>query len=551
MIKLNPNDVILGRGGYNYKYPGNKAFKELVKAFASNYAEASKSIKSELSAQMVAIVMDANPPGRFLRKHRNGYEEVEYAVAREKASQSLRDAVMELKNTPTSSYPVDGTTTPGVGELNEKENSSPKFEPNKRSLTPAPSQYKMKGGDEENKKENMAHLIPIQEKAASWKKDDFNPPHHCIVQRNEAFVNNQRFFPSTTIKSSTHPLLPNAASENMNSSRYQPTLLLSYNEPYPYQQWYHPHIINNQVLDDCSASASSNTTTAVCGPYHSERRMMIPPPAPQPRKRIKRTSPDYIQPLHCFHQPQPENFTPPSMNPSQQIHQSHDYCSSLVNKSKFIKRFASLGSTNTTTTTTTCDSSMMDAELDLAAVSSSVNSIEGTKETNKTYLSSSLPTSHHYQEPNFFFNSTSKEYNNFLSEDLTKKNSDDAWQNDHHLVVTSSADKAVPALKRRSHWVDPSSSSAWPQPPTTPDFFSVNTAAITTQVHAPSTSFVTDPKKSIFIKRHSALRSTFKSPNKDLSMDDLVLSPREDLDLRLCMSTSKSIDSIDSFHEPL
>ncbi len=501
LIKLNPNDVILGRGGYNYKHPGNKAFKELAKACAPNYAKATRPMKYELSTQMVSFVMDANPPGRFLRKHQhgNGYEQVESAVAREKACQSLRDAVLELKNTSTKSDHVDYTTTlTSRALLDENENSS-KFdaEQNKKqsSLTPAPSQYKMTGGgDEENKKkENTILMNPIQEKVlvpSSWKnKDDFNAPHDCVVRgRNEIF-NNQQFFPSS------RPLLPrnasSSSSENMNSYWcYQPTpSLLSYNsfEKTTPSLLSYNSLEKNHAAESCSsyyqegewydscsaASGSSNTptTTTIFGPCY-ERHRMIPPPT----KRIKRTKP----PPHCIpirHLPpcqsKTQNFKPPSMIQPQKIHYQSPHSSKL----KFIQRLASLGGSNTTTVTTT--------------------------------------------------------------------------------------DKAMPVLKPQSHRrVAPSSSSSsWPWPHT-PDFCSTRMASptrmIATQAHQhASTSFVTEAapkKKSIFIKRYSTLKSTVKAPCDDSSidhaaMDDLDLS-RDFLDLRHCKSTSKSFDSFDSFHTP-
>ena len=93
MSEIRPNDVILGRGGFSYKHPGNEAFRELAKSLAPRYISSSKPEKSQISKEMVYRVYNMNPPGRFLKRVREDeYEEAGFIVAREKASQCLRDA---------------------------------------------------------------------------------------------------------------------------------------------------------------------------------------------------------------------------------------------------------------------------------------------------------------------------------------------------------------------------------------------------------------------------------------------------------------------------
>jgi hypothetical protein len=111
-IDLRPNDVILGRGGNAYKHPGNHALRELAKSFAHSYVEASKGEKFQISKRMLHVATSCNPPARFLRKidQSHHYEEVDYAIAREKVCQCLRDAILELKLTPGSSKAPVGTS---------------------------------------------------------------------------------------------------------------------------------------------------------------------------------------------------------------------------------------------------------------------------------------------------------------------------------------------------------------------------------------------------------------------------------------------------------
>jgi hypothetical protein len=510
ITKLNTNDVILGRGGYNYKHPGNKAFKELAKEFAPNYAKSSKSVKFQISKQMVEIVLGANPPGRFLRRKKcgNGYEqEVEFAVAREKACQSLRDAAMELTYNPTPS--VIGTNVP-TGALDEMDKKFSNFESKRSLLIPSTSQqYEITGqGDHEKRKqqdENTAFLNPIQEKA--WEKDDFNPPHDCVAHRNEIY--NDQLFPNMK---SPHPP-PNVMSSEENNSSYpyytEPILLSasSYNAGFEnsissYRPQHHSRALYNQV-DDCS-SRSSNITT-MCGSYHTES---VPPA----RKRIKRTctrsTQEYIPPSLLLppRHPQPAFESSVTMNQ----HAPNLFDSSFGESIYFQRRLASLGSH--TGATTSCDSSI------------------------KRMSSFSPPST------NFLMNHSTYHHNNVSA---TTSN---PWQNDDHSVVTSYQKEAVSVPTPRSDCFAPSSSSLWSRAGAVPPEDFMKNPTMRSQIPTASSSFTTeDPpnKKSIFIKRYSTLRtSSFKSPScEDTSMDDL--------DLRQCKSTSKSIDSIDSFHEPL
>ena len=98
------NDILLGRGGNNNKHPGNEQLRSLARVLASQYSRCSKKCKSDLSRSLVKQVRDLDPPGRFLKVtlHQDGsgpeWDDVGDRVAREKASQVLRDAVGMLED---------------------------------------------------------------------------------------------------------------------------------------------------------------------------------------------------------------------------------------------------------------------------------------------------------------------------------------------------------------------------------------------------------------------------------------------------------------------
>ena len=94
---INPNDVLLGRGGHTFRHIGNRKFRDLARSLAKKYANSTKLEKSQISRDMVNSLKDVDPPGRFLKKVSiHEWEEVPNVIAREKASQCLRDAVLEL-----------------------------------------------------------------------------------------------------------------------------------------------------------------------------------------------------------------------------------------------------------------------------------------------------------------------------------------------------------------------------------------------------------------------------------------------------------------------
>lgn len=93
------NDILMGRGGNNNMHSGNEALRELARQRVIEYTKADKKQKSNISVQLVAQVQAMTPAGRFLKKDPKSltWKLVPNDLAREKASQCLRDAVAMLK----------------------------------------------------------------------------------------------------------------------------------------------------------------------------------------------------------------------------------------------------------------------------------------------------------------------------------------------------------------------------------------------------------------------------------------------------------------------
>ncbi len=94
---ITPNDVLLGRGGNTFRHIGNRQFREQARVHAPRYSQSTKLEKSQISRTLMMSVKQMNPPGRFLKKENHCWVEVDEYVAREKASQCLRDAVSSLQ----------------------------------------------------------------------------------------------------------------------------------------------------------------------------------------------------------------------------------------------------------------------------------------------------------------------------------------------------------------------------------------------------------------------------------------------------------------------
>jgi hypothetical protein len=100
------NDVLLGRGAFFDKHPGNVQFRKIAAENQpeNGYNSSKKIEKTFCGVKVVAIVRNLTPSGRFLLKNNKGYwEEIGDVKARKKAVQALRDGIRR-KLTPSGSF---------------------------------------------------------------------------------------------------------------------------------------------------------------------------------------------------------------------------------------------------------------------------------------------------------------------------------------------------------------------------------------------------------------------------------------------------------------
>ena len=94
-LAVNPprkNDVIKGRGNGPNLHSGNVAFRKLVSARKDDYRKSSEFNKRQIVRQIIDLVHNSNPPGRFLTAEDRGiWKLMEYRSILRKVAQALRD----------------------------------------------------------------------------------------------------------------------------------------------------------------------------------------------------------------------------------------------------------------------------------------------------------------------------------------------------------------------------------------------------------------------------------------------------------------------------
>ena len=93
VTKPTNNDVLFGRGGGVNRHAGNIHFRKLVSAHEVDYRTTSRKCeKTDISARIVALIRQLDPPGRFLKNEGSGiWRDVGDEKARNKTSQALRE----------------------------------------------------------------------------------------------------------------------------------------------------------------------------------------------------------------------------------------------------------------------------------------------------------------------------------------------------------------------------------------------------------------------------------------------------------------------------
>lgn len=99
-FQISHNDVLCGRGGLTNHHPGNVFFRRLVRMKQEAYLLATKREKAGVAREIVDVIRNLSPPGRFLKKDQQNpgvWVEIGDRKAREKTSQALREGAPELR----------------------------------------------------------------------------------------------------------------------------------------------------------------------------------------------------------------------------------------------------------------------------------------------------------------------------------------------------------------------------------------------------------------------------------------------------------------------
>jgi len=125
--KPHDNDVVCGRGGSNIKHLGNQHFRDLIAANKAVYAGLTKKQKMMMARQIVDIVHNTNPSGRFLaRDAKTGlWYDIGLPRSLEKTSQALREKTTNQARTGDSKHPVSPTPTVASSACSSNDPMSP------------------------------------------------------------------------------------------------------------------------------------------------------------------------------------------------------------------------------------------------------------------------------------------------------------------------------------------------------------------------------------------------------------------------------------------
>ena len=107
----NMNDVLSGRGGRINAHPGNVQYRGLVKHYRVIYMSpvTKKLDKAKIAANIVTIVRNMNPPGRFLKEENGAWVEIGDERATKKAGQAMREKEPETKKNAASASSGSGS----------------------------------------------------------------------------------------------------------------------------------------------------------------------------------------------------------------------------------------------------------------------------------------------------------------------------------------------------------------------------------------------------------------------------------------------------------
>eukprot|EP00934_Nitzschia_sp_Nitz4_P003424 Nitzschia sp. Nitz4//scaffold22_size323478//317811//319128//NITZ4_000598-RA/size323478-snap-gene-0.575-mRNA-1//-1//CDS//3329543210//3414//frame0 len=127
---VKPHDVLSGRGGATNSHSGNRAFRQLVKEYQSEYLAAKKRDKPSVAAIIVDKIREKG--GRFLKKYSTSpdgqvlWMEIGDDRAKEKTAQALREGAPEIRRKRKASSSDEEDMKHSLDETGNKESISPR-----------------------------------------------------------------------------------------------------------------------------------------------------------------------------------------------------------------------------------------------------------------------------------------------------------------------------------------------------------------------------------------------------------------------------------------
>lgn len=98
LLEPNDNDVLSGRGGLTNHHPGNKKYRKWVEDHKEKYRQGTMNQKTTIAKQIIHMVKNQDPPGRFLK--RDNRNNPWFELDDEKAEKKTKQALRENKDTP-------------------------------------------------------------------------------------------------------------------------------------------------------------------------------------------------------------------------------------------------------------------------------------------------------------------------------------------------------------------------------------------------------------------------------------------------------------------
>jgi hypothetical protein len=94
------HDVICGRGGLGNRHAGNRHYRQIIKDYQVQYLTAQKREKKKIAFEIMDIIHNLKPPGRFLQKDdaTGLFIQIDDKRASEKISQSLREGAPKIRS---------------------------------------------------------------------------------------------------------------------------------------------------------------------------------------------------------------------------------------------------------------------------------------------------------------------------------------------------------------------------------------------------------------------------------------------------------------------